>query len=287
MPAHSCVLIRSLVLLGVTGCLAVTTPVARAHGDDQLLIDALTEELAKAPEADLFIRRGELFRHHQEWAKAGADFESAARLDPKLQVIDFFRARLLLESGEPARARPFIDRYVANVPTEAEGWFLRGDVLGALGRHEEGAHEYAEGIGRAPHVRPEHYLRRAKFLAAAPGIDPARVLAAVDEGIAKLGPVIALLEYAITLELERKDYDGALARIASAMAHSPRRETWLVRQGDVYLKSGRIQDAVASYRAALAAIDELPPRFRETVPVEKLERDARNSLSRISAAQSR
>jgi predicted Zn-dependent protease len=280
VPAPTCFFLRSFVLLGVL--LIVTTPRADAHGDDQQLIDALTEELAKAPEADLFIRRGELFRHHQEWAKAGADFELAARLEPKLEVVDFFRARLLLEAGEPAKAQPFIERYLANVPTEAEGWFLRGDVLGALGKHDDGAMDYAEGIRRAPHPRPEHFLRRARFLATARNSDPARVLVALDEGIAKLGPVISLLEYAISLELERKNYDAALVRIAKAMDHSPRRETWLVRQGDVLLKSGRTTEAVAAYRAALAAIEDLPPRYRETVPVEKLERDARTSLSRLS-----
>ena len=257
-----------------------------AHGDDQLLITALTEELAKAPEADLFIRRGELFRHHEEWAKASADFEAAARLEPQLEVVNFFRARLLLESGEPAKARPFIERYLAQVPTEAEGWFLHGDVLGALGQHDAGALAYEQGIRRAPRPRPEHFLRRAKFLAAAPDPDPARVLAALDEGIAQLGPVISLVEYAITLELDRKNYDAALARITTAMDHSPRRETWLVRQGDVLLKAGRTNEAVTSYRAALAAIEDLPPRYRDTVPIEKLERDARTSLSQLAQAQS-
>jgi predicted negative regulator of RcsB-dependent stress response len=126
-------------------------------------------------------------------------------------------------------------------------------------------------------------LRRAKFLAAAPQSDVARVLAALDEGIAKLGPVISLLEYAISLELEHKNYDAALERIATAMKYSPRRETWLVRQGDVLLNAGRKDEAVASYRAALDAIEQLPPRYRETVPVEKLERDARTSLSQISS----
>ena len=96
----------SAVLLGVASLRIYS------HGDDQLIIDALTEELAKAADADLFIRRGELFRHHQEWAKATADFDAAARLEPKLQVVDFFRARLLLEAGEPKKARTFIERYV-------------------------------------------------------------------------------------------------------------------------------------------------------------------------------
>jgi predicted Zn-dependent protease len=270
------------MLLGAWAMQMCTAPAVRAHGDDQLLIDALTEELAKAPEADLFIRRGELFRHHQEWTKAAADFGAAARLDPNLEVVDFFRARLLLESGEPAQALPFIERYLAKVPSEAEGWFLRGDVRGALGKHDAGALDYAEGIQRTPRARPEHYLRRARFIASAPQSTPARVLAALDEGIEKLGPVISLVEYAIGVELERRNYEGALRRIEVAMQHAPRREGWLVRKGDVLVKSGRANEAVASYRAALSAIDELPERYRDTVPVEKLARDARAALSRLS-----
>jgi tetratricopeptide (TPR) repeat protein len=240
-------------------------------------------ELAKAPEADLFIRRGELFRHLQQWTKAEADFIAAARLQPNLTVVDFFRARTLLESGASEKAQPFIDRYVANAPDEPEGRFLRGDVLAALGKHDAGAADYAEGIRRAPSPRPEHFLRRAKFLAAAPAADPAQVLVALDEGIARIGPIISLVDFAITLELDRKNYEGALARIATAMKHAPRRETWLVRQGDVLVKSGRTSEALASYRAALAAIDGLPTRYRETVPMEKLARDARQGIDRVSS----
>ena len=252
-----------------------------AHGDDQLIIDALTEELAKAPEADLFIRRGELYRHHQEWAKAEADFLAAARLEPKLAIVDFFRARALLESGAPLKARPLIERYVSAMPGEAEGWFLRGDLLGALGQHDAGAADYAEGLRRTSRPLPEHYLRRARFLAAIPNVDPARVLEALDEGIARVGPIISLLDQAITFELQRRNFDGALQRVEVAMEHTPRRETWLVRRGDILMKAGRAREAAASYRAALAAIADLPPRYRETVPMEKLARDARNALSQL------
>ncbi len=255
----------------------------RAHGDDQLLIDALTEELAKAPEADLFIRRGELFRHHQEWAKAAADFESAAKLEPRLGIIDFFRARLWLEAGDPLKAQPFVERYVKDTPDEAEGWFLRGDIRAALGQHEAGAQDYVAGLQKTPRPRPEHYLRRAKVLAMAPTPEPARILAAIDEGILRIGPVVSLVDYAIAIEIEHNNFAGALTRIDEAMKHAPRRESWLVRKGDILVKSGRAEEAVASYRAALSAIDELPARYRETVPIEKLQRDARNAINRISA----
>jgi len=270
----------ALIAAGFFHVGAVSLP---AHGDDHLVIEALTEELTRAPEADLFIRRGELFRHHQEWAKADADFLAAAALDPKLALIDFVRARSWLEAGEPAKAQPLIERYVANVPHEPEGWFLRGDMHAASGQHERGAEDYAQGIARARSPRPEHFLRRARFLAAIPNPDISRVIAALDEGIVQIGPVISLVDYALTLELEQKNYPRALERIAAAMERAPRRESWLVRQGNILVLCGRTAEAIDSYQAALAAIAELPERYRDTVPMEKLARDAHAALARLGS----
>jgi tetratricopeptide (TPR) repeat protein len=273
---------RRLLVPAALVLLDWAAPGLRGHGDDQVLIDALTEQLGKAPEADLFIRRGELFRHHQQWERAEADYVAAAKLDPALTLVDFFRARAQLEAGTPDKALPLVDRYLVGAPDEPEGRFLRGDILAALGRHDAGAIEYARGIERAPSPRPEHFLRRARFLAAAPAVDAARVIAALDEGIRRLGPVIALIDYAITLELERRNHDGALARIAQAMAHAPRRERWLARQGDILANCGRTAEAATAYRAALAAIEDLPERYRDTVPMEKLTVDVRAALTRLS-----
>ena len=130
------------------------------------------------------------------------------RLEPKLEIVDFFRARLLLEAGEPAKAQPFIERFLKNVPTEAEGWFLRGDVLGALGQHEAGALDYAEGIGRAPHPRPDISYGARNFWPPLPTPTPRACSRHSRKASRSFGPVISLLEYAITLELEQKNYDG-------------------------------------------------------------------------------
>jgi predicted Zn-dependent protease len=256
---------------------------ATAHGDDQVIIEALTEELAKAPSADLHLRRGELFRHHREWERAEADYTAAARLEPALAIIDYFRSRARLEAGAPGEALPLVERFLAAAPREAEGWYLRGEILAALDRPVEAAAGYADGLACAAQPRPEHFLRRARLLAAASPGEPARVLAAVDEGLARLGPIVSLVDEAIALELARGHPAGALTRIAAALERAPRREAWLVRQGDVLVQCGRRDEAIASYRGALAAIAELPERYRTTVPVEKLARDARQSLERLSA----
>lgn len=280
---NSCSLIRRASASIALAVLSFSTSLVHAHGDDQVLIDALTEELAKTPAADLFIRRAELFRHHQQWEKAEADLVAAAKLDPALILIDFFRARVLLEAGAPQKAHLFIERYLKTAPHEPEGWFLRGEIAQALGQPESAAQHYADGIRHSSNPRPEHFLRRARILASGPKPDPARILAALDEGIARLGPVISLVDYAITLEVEARNYDAALQRIARAMENFPRRERWLVRQGDIFVKSGRTTEAIASYRAALTAIDELPERYRDTLPMEKLASEVRDSLHRLSA----
>lgn len=276
LPRPTYFLIASLLL--------ATVP-ARSHGDDQQVLEALTDELAKGPNTDLLIRRGELYRHLAQWQSAESDFAAAAQLDPNLHALDFFRARLLLEAGAPARAQIFIDRYVARVPDEPEGRFLRGEIDAALERPAAAATHFAEGIRRSPRPRPEHFIRRAQLLSAVSPHDQSEALAALDEGIARLGPVVSLLEPAIELELARGDFNGALARIATAMAHTPRREAWLVRQADLLVKCARPADAIAAYRAALVAIEELPERYRSTAPVEQLVRDARASLERLTLAR--
>jgi predicted Zn-dependent protease len=269
-------------LAGCFGLLLFATPLP-AHGDDQRLLDALAEEIERAPTAELHLRRGELYRHHREWFKAEADFIAARRLDPSLTVVDYFRARLLLEAGTPEKARPFLERYLGTAPEEPEAWFLRGEIAAAFHEGAAAAEHYAQGIRFSAHPRAEHYVRRARLLLSLPDSGPGLALGAIEEGIARLGQAAALVELAIEIDLRTADYPAALARIGRALQSMPRRERWLARQGDLLTLAGRIPDAIAAYRAALAAIDALPERYRDTVPTEKLAADTRAALARLAA----
>jgi predicted Zn-dependent protease len=270
-------------LLTLAYAAVALAPSLRAHGNDQLVIDALTEEIAQAPAAELFLRRGELYRHQEQWVKAEADYVSAEKLDPSLTIVSYFLARVHLDAGAPAKAAPIAERYSRSAPAEPEGWFLRAEIAHALGETDAAAAHAAEGIRRSANPRAEHYLRRARILATARPAAPERVLAAIDEGIARLGHALPLVDYAVTLETEAGRYDQALARIDAAMENLPRRERWLARRGDILAKTGRITEAISAYRAALEAIAALPERFRATVPMEKLATDARLALARLGA----
>lgn len=269
-PRWALALLLAAVLAGPLG----------AHGDDQRVLELLTAELARAPDADLYLRRGELHRHLRDWERAEADYAAAARLAPELALVAYFRARARLEAGDPAGALPAIDRFLAAEPGSPEGWFLRAEIHAAAGRTAAAAVDCARGIEQAPEPRPEHYLRHARLLAG--GGDRPAALAALDAGLARLGPVVSLVEQALTLELERGAPDAALRRIDAALAAAPRREGWLYRRGEVLERAGRSAEAHTAYAEGLAALQALPERLRDTVPMEKLELELRRALGRVT-----
>lgn len=270
-------------LIPISALAIVSGAALRAHGDDQKLIDALTEELARTPDAALHLRRGELHRHQREWFKAEADFIAARKLDPSLTIVDYFRARVLLEAGAPEKARPFIERYLQSAPEEPEAWFLRGEIAAAAGDPATAADHFASGIRFSVPPRPEHFLRRAQLLVTARQPDLRPALAALDEGLAQLGHFNMLVEAAIELDLRTADFASALTRVDRALENMPRRERWLARRGEILVRAGRPQEAAGAFRAALAAIDQLPEQHRDTVPMERLASATRAALDRLSA----
>jgi tetratricopeptide (TPR) repeat protein len=151
-------------------------------------------------------------------------------------------------------------------------------VLVKLGEGEAAANDFTRAISRVPDPKPDYYLERAQALVSAGDAHVVYALRGLDEGIRKLGPLIALRVRAIDLELLRKNFDGALTRLEPILAQSPRRETWLARKGDILEQAGRTREAREAYAAALNAIESLPPNHRKTRTMVALENRLRPAL---------
>ena len=251
----------------------------RAHGDLHEQIASVTGQIRQDPRnAMLFLKRGELHRVHGEWDAAQADYELVTRFAPDFAAVDFFRGRMLLESGQTKSARKSLDRFLEKEPNHAEALLARARVLVKLGESEAAANDFTRAIARTPEPKPDYYLERAQALASAGGLRVADALRGLDEGIKKLGPLIALRVRAIDLELLRKNYDGALARLEQIIAQSPRRETWLARKGDILKQAGRTGEAREAFAAALKAIESLPQNPRKTRTMVVLESRLRSGI---------
>lgn len=259
-------------------CLAMCAPLF-AHDEPHEQIERISREIERYPtDVELYMARGGLHRMTGHWEAALADFDRVIALDPLHPTIDFHRGRLLLEVGQYQEARDLLDRFLAEHPTHAQGLMVRARSLLRLGQPLLAARDYSQALAQMAKPAPVFYLERADALAAAGDEHLAAAIDSLDEGIARLGPLILLQSKAIDLEVRAQHYDAALARIDQILSGMPRKERWLARRGEVFELAGWEDEARASYAEALAAIDDLPSHLGQTPAVQELAADLKRRL---------
>lgn len=251
-----------------------------AHGDLHDQIAALTKQIETDPRnAELYLKRGQLLRAHGEWDPAMADFDQVAALDPRLSIVDLVRGKTLLEANWPVSAKVALDRFLVKQPKHADALATRARVLVKLNQPLAAAADFTRAITHRPEPQPDLFIERAQALAAAGDDKIDEALRGLDGGIKKLGPLVTLQFPAIELELKRKHYEGALARLETIAAQSPRKETWLARRAEILKQAGRLDEARTAQKAALAAIESLPPSRRQVKATLDLETRLRTELN--------
>jgi len=91
--------------------------------------------------------------------------------------------------------------------------------------------------------------------------------------------------FAIDAELKQGNFDGALARVDSIAARSPRKETWLARRGEILRQAGRPAEAKRAYADALAALRTLPPTRRNVPAMQELARRIQAEIDSLGGAE--
>lgn len=249
-----------------------------AHEGLHSQIGEMTKRIRADPaNAVLRLKRGELYRLHEQFALAARDYDRAAALDPQLHAVDLGRGLLWTASGRTSDAIRALQRYVAADPDHPAGHIALARALVSAGRASEGAVEYTAALRGVPD--PDIGIERAQALLAAGRADEA--LRGIDEILALHGPVVTLQLTAIDIEVHRGDMDGAFRRLDAAMATAPRNEGWLELRGDILMCAGRAAEARQAYQAALEAMASLPPERRATRAIADRERRLRDHVGSL------
>ena len=244
-----------------------------AHDGLHEQIIAVSKKIRRSPtNPALYLKRGELYRLHGEWKSAESDFLRAERLNPALTAVALGRGKLWLDAKQFSRARTALDRYLLKQPESFEGTITMARVFAKLTETENSVKYFTQAIALAPNDAAEIYLERAEVLASTGKIEEA--LHGLDEGMKKLGGIVTLQMSAIDLELKRGRYDFALERLDNLAESMPRKESFLLRRGEILLQAGRPCEARASLIASQSGFDTLP------VPRKNV-RAVRSQMSRI------
>ena len=274
--------LRGLAALLVAACCCLS---AAAHGDLHEQIDALTQRIAEQPtDVELYLRRGELRRLHEDWDAAIADFERARTLAPQRAEIDLGLGRTLVDAGTPQAGIAVLDRYLTRNPAHGPALASRAAGLRAMELHLEAAEAFSAAAAAFPQPDPQLYFDSAAEFVAAGGANRDRALAVLDDGIERLGPLVTLELAAIDLDRQAGRFERALQRIDRIAEQTQRKEPWLARRGEVLELCGRPQEAVRAYEAAQRAIAALPAPRRRVAATLALEERVAAALDRLAAA---
>ena len=222
----------------------------------------------------LYLQRGDLYRIHQDWNQALADFRKAQQLDATAAAAEFGLGRTRLEQGSPQQALAHLNRALARQPDDVRALVTRAETYRALGKPLAAAADYSRAIEHFPapgKPLPEYYLERARAYAAAGDAHIGEALQSLDEGLEALGNIQTLALYGVELETRRGNFDAALMRLDSLIASANRKEFLLLERGDILIVAQRNQEARQAFLAAQVAVAALPPRHRQTRSVQQLE----------------
>jgi tetratricopeptide (TPR) repeat protein len=262
---------------------------AAAHPEILAEIEGVTRRIEADPaSAELYLKRGELYRIDGDWTAAAADYERARQLDPQLHPVEFCTGKMRLEAGDARAALAHLNRFLAVRGDDAEGLALRGRVHVALGEGLAAATDFGRAIERrvaeneAP--PPELYIARSRALLQAGAGHADEALSGLAQGLELLARPITLEQEALDVELGAGRTDAALARVERLLATSTLRpEPWLVRRAEILEQAGRPADARRAWRTALDALEAQPALRRTKGFLAALERQARAGLERIPA----
>ncbi len=264
--------VATIVLQVAIVCL-FSLPVSGHEGLHEQII-AVTKQIRKSPkDPALYLKRAELYRLHEEWKNAEADLVRAERLDRNLTAVDLGWGKLWLDAKQFSKAHTALEKYLLKQPNSFEGAITMARVLAKL-KTDTSINYFTKAIVLAPHDSAEIYLERTEVLATAGRIDEA--LSGLDEGIKKLGTLVTLQNAAIELEVRRRRYDLALERLDILAVAMPRKETFLLRRGEILLQAGRPCEARSSLIESQSGFDALP------VPRKNV-RAVRGQMVRIQA----
>ncbi len=262
----------------IIGCSLVAT----AHDGIHEQIVSVTKAIRKAPNNPaLYLKRAELYRLHKEWQNSARDFGKARSIDPKLTIVDLGRGKLLLDSGQFAKAKVALEIFLAKEPRSFEGNLTLARIYRQMKDISSSADFFSRAIGISPQDSIEIYLERSDILASVGNFHGA--LSGLDEGIIILGPISTLVSAAIDLEIKRGNFNYALLRLDSFSAGLQNKESHLLRRAQIQLMAGRRCEARKSLQMSQSLFDALSPSRRNIRAIKEQTAQLNRSLAAIPA----
>ncbi len=187
---------------------------AHAHPPGSLALRNLNQQIAEAPaRPDLLLRRALVLLTSGDRAAALEDLRLGRDLGGDPFEIDLLEARVRLANDQFDEALDSISRALVVQPDHSGGRWLKGRILVAMGRSDDGVRELSAAYAESVRRTPERLLELVDAYEAARRSEEA--LQALDRGIADFGSLTVLQRRALMIESCHSGESQAGARLAA------------------------------------------------------------------------
>ncbi len=233
----------------------------RDTGNYSAAIDALRQ--IPHPGADVLAELGYTYQLDGKMTDSAQVYEQAANAKPKDLNLQLAAAQAQVAAGAIPQADPFLRRAQNLDPNYYRLHAIRGEIAQMQDRTQEAQKEYQLAIRALPAVPVEGPLYGIQLHMDLVALDRAlgqddpaqhelataqKQIAAVDQAGVNREQFLRLRAL---IRLNAGDAAGALTDIRDALAANPNDRNNLQLNGDILMKLGRTQDAIAVYRRIL------------------------------------
>lgn len=229
---------------------------ATAHPGFDPEIHELTEELTKDPNSvELLIRRGQVYRSYGKFSESLQDLEQAWLLDPENRTVALQRGLTLSAMGRNEDAEAALDYFLQEEVGQKRAFALaeRAAIRARTGRPQLAVEDYTAVL--VIQQTGELYLLRGKLQESLGRLEEAAV--GYQEGIAKLGDSVLLKKALIEIRIAQGKLDQALVLIDEQITKTPVKIPWLLQRAAVLNQMGQGDAARITYEQALSEADRI------------------------------
>lgn len=219
---------------------------AQQKGDAAAAIKAYTDALKAEPESSFALgHRAEANFMAGQLDAALGDATEALKLEPSWTDLYLLRANIHRRRGDLKATALEADRAISANSQDAHAYVVAANIYSASSREADAMRAFDRAIA----IKPEAYTYLNRSLRR-PKTDLTGRRADIDAAL-KLDPKnIETLSAKANLQVEEKDFAGAIASYTEALAASPNDSSLLVNRGVAYARADRGKDAEADFSQA-------------------------------------
>ena len=253
------------------------------HGDLDDQIKNATENIKQEPtDANLYLKRGQLYAQHEAFNPARLDYLQARFLDQNLFITDLLMAQLYAQHNQLDTALIYANTFLKQHPNHSDAFIARAGIYQQSGFPDSCQQDLERAMENLKDPNPGHFMAIADAVLCSDATNYEAALYWLKKGEESLGFDIVIKTKEIDIYLKARQYEQVIQTIDYIMEQFPRKEKWLFQKAIVYEKIGDTGLAQNYYNDTLNAIQQLPKRLQTTKKILELEVQTLENLALLT-----